>query len=170
MAATIRVRNPLGSCRGDMAVHMPDRGLVFERATCLYCSKRVTSLVDCVICLSIPMIKTGWPTPYGWLKIAWPTPYQGFKNWWPTLCLLRPTLPPPTFWPVPESKRTWEGVSIFSFLNLIFNRTVTFSLLRFISVIGKRESTPSRFLWLSFGSCAFRFCKSRSRIIKATLV
>ena len=39
----------------------------------LYCSKRVTFLVDCVKCVSIPIIKTGWPTP----------------------SLLRPTSPPP---------------------------------------------------------------------------
>ena len=42
MAATSWVRIPLGSCLGDMAVRMPDRGLVFERVTCFYCSKRVT--------------------------------------------------------------------------------------------------------------------------------
>ena len=53
------VRSPLGSCLGDMAVRMPDRGLVFERVTCFYCSKRVTFLVDCVKCVSIPIIKTG---------------------------------------------------------------------------------------------------------------
>ena len=44
---------------GDMAVRMPDRGLVFERVTCFYCSKRVTFLVDCVKCVSIPITKTG---------------------------------------------------------------------------------------------------------------
>ena len=44
---------------GDMAVRMPDRGLVFERATCFHCSKRVTFLVDCVKCVSIPIRKTG---------------------------------------------------------------------------------------------------------------
>ena len=38
-------RSLLGSCLGDMAVRMPDRGLVFERVTCFYCSKRVTFLV-----------------------------------------------------------------------------------------------------------------------------
>ena len=38
----------LGSCLGDMTVRMPDRGLVFERVTCFYCSKRVPSLVDCL--------------------------------------------------------------------------------------------------------------------------
>ena len=59
MAATTWVRSPLGSCLGDMAVRMPDRGLVFERVTCFYCSKRVTLLVDCVKCVSIPIIKTG---------------------------------------------------------------------------------------------------------------
>ena len=59
MAATTWVRSPLGSCLGDMAVRMPDRGLVFERVTCCYCSKRVTFLVDCVKCVSIPIIKTG---------------------------------------------------------------------------------------------------------------
>ena len=42
---------------GDMAVRMPDRGLVFERVT--YCSKRVTFVVDCVKCVSIAIIKTG---------------------------------------------------------------------------------------------------------------
>ena len=41
---------------GDMAVRMPDHGLVFERVTCFHCSKRV---VDCVKCVSIPIIKTG---------------------------------------------------------------------------------------------------------------
>ena len=59
MVATTWVRSPLGSCLGDMAVHMPDRGLVFERVTCFYCSKRVTFLVDCVKCVSIPILKTG---------------------------------------------------------------------------------------------------------------
>ena len=58
-AATTWIRSPLGSCLGDMAVRMPDRGLVFERATCFYCSKRVTFLLDCVKCVSIPIIKTG---------------------------------------------------------------------------------------------------------------
>ena len=48
-----------GSCLGDMAVRMPDRGLVFERVTCFYCLKRVTFLVDCVKCVSILIIKTG---------------------------------------------------------------------------------------------------------------
>ena len=52
------VRSPLGSCLGDMAVPMPDRGLVFEHVTCFYCSKRVTFRVDCVKCVSIPIIKT----------------------------------------------------------------------------------------------------------------
>ena len=28
----------MGSCLGDIAVRMPDRGLVFERVTCFYCS------------------------------------------------------------------------------------------------------------------------------------
>ena len=56
---TTWVRSPLGSCLGDMAVRMPDCGLVFERVTCFYCLKRVTFLVDCVKCLSIPIIKTG---------------------------------------------------------------------------------------------------------------
>ena len=57
---------------GDMDVHMPDCGLVFERVTCkckcksnlmsntgsacFYCLKRVT--VDCVKCVSVPL-KTG---------------------------------------------------------------------------------------------------------------
>ena len=80
----------LGSCLGDMAVRMPDRGLVLERVTCFYCSKRVTLLVNCVKCVSIPIIKTRWPTPHGWLKIARPTPYQGFKNWDPPLSALGP--------------------------------------------------------------------------------
>ena len=44
---------------GDMAVRMPDCGVVFERrVTCFYCSKRVT-FVDCGKCVSIPIIKTG---------------------------------------------------------------------------------------------------------------
>ena len=47
---------------GDMALSVPDRGLVFERVTCFYCSKRV---VDCVKCVSISIIKTGCPTPKG---------------------------------------------------------------------------------------------------------
>ena len=59
MAATTWVRRPLGSCLGDMAVRMSDRGLVLERLTCFYCSKRVTFLVDFVKCVSIPIIKTG---------------------------------------------------------------------------------------------------------------
>ena len=44
---------------GDMAVRMPDRGLVFERVTYFYCSIRVTFVVDCVKCVSIAIIKTG---------------------------------------------------------------------------------------------------------------
>ena len=45
---------------GDMAVCMPDRGLVVERVTChFYCSKRISFVVDCVKCVSIPIIKTG---------------------------------------------------------------------------------------------------------------
>ena len=44
---------------GDMAVRMPVRGLVFERVTCFYCSKRVVFVVDCVKCVSIPILKTG---------------------------------------------------------------------------------------------------------------
>ena len=44
---------------GDMAVHMADCGLVLECVTCFYCSKRVTFVVDCVKCVSIPIIKTG---------------------------------------------------------------------------------------------------------------
>ena len=47
------------SCLGDMAVRMPDHELVFERVTCFYCSKRITFLVDCVKCVSIPIIRTG---------------------------------------------------------------------------------------------------------------
>ena len=43
----------------EMALRMPDRGSVFERVTCFYCSKRVTFVVDCVKCVSIPIIKTG---------------------------------------------------------------------------------------------------------------
>ena len=43
----------------DMAVHMSDRGSVFERVTCFYYSKGVTFVVDCVKCVSIPTIKTG---------------------------------------------------------------------------------------------------------------
>ena len=50
---------------GDMAVLMPEHGLVLERATFFYCSERVTFVVDCVKCVSIPIIKTGWPTLYG---------------------------------------------------------------------------------------------------------
>ena len=42
---------------GDMAVRMPDNGLVFECVTCLYCSKRVTFVVGCVKCVSIPIKK-----------------------------------------------------------------------------------------------------------------
>ena len=45
-------------CYMCMAVRMPDRWLVLERVTCFYCSKRVTFLVDCVKCVSIPIIKT----------------------------------------------------------------------------------------------------------------
>ena len=61
MATTTWVRSPLGSCLGDMAVRtcMPDRGLVFECVTSFDCAKRVTFLVDCVKCVSIPIIKTG---------------------------------------------------------------------------------------------------------------
>ena len=31
---------------GDMAVHMPDRGLVLECVTCFYCLKTITFVVD----------------------------------------------------------------------------------------------------------------------------
>ena len=44
---------------GDMAVRMPDCGLVFECVTRFYCSKTVTFVVDCVKCESIPIIKRG---------------------------------------------------------------------------------------------------------------
>ena len=44
-------------CPGDMAVRMPDRGLVFECVTCFYCLKGVTFVVDCVKCVSIPIKK-----------------------------------------------------------------------------------------------------------------
>ena len=56
-----KVETAVHGCRylGDMTVRMPDRGLVFERVTCFYCSKRVTFVVDCVKCVSIPIIKTG---------------------------------------------------------------------------------------------------------------
>ena len=57
------VRSPLGSCLGDMAVCTSDRGLVFERVTCFCCSKRVTFLVDCVKCVSIPTIKNRMTHP-----------------------------------------------------------------------------------------------------------
>ena len=40
---------------GDMAVYMPDLGLVFECVTCFYCSKRVTFVVYCVKCVPIPI-------------------------------------------------------------------------------------------------------------------
>ena len=50
---------------GDMAVRMPDHGLVFACVTCFYCSKRVTFVVDGVKCVTIPIIKTGLPTPTG---------------------------------------------------------------------------------------------------------
>ena len=42
---------------GDMAVRMPDRGLVFECVTCFYCLKGVTFVVDCVECVPIPVKK-----------------------------------------------------------------------------------------------------------------
>ena len=42
---------------GDMAMRMPDRGLVFERVTCFDCSKGVTFVVDCVKCVPIPIKK-----------------------------------------------------------------------------------------------------------------
>ena len=41
-------------CPGDMAVLMPDRGLVFECVTCCNCLKEVTFVVDCVKCVPIP--------------------------------------------------------------------------------------------------------------------
>ena len=53
---------------GDMAVCMPDRGLVFEFVTCFYCSKRITFVVDSVKCVPIPR------------KIARPTLYQVLKT------------------------------------------------------------------------------------------
>ena len=52
---------------GDMAVCMPDCGLVFERVTCFYCSKRVTFVVDCVKCVKCvnPHNKNRMTHPYG---------------------------------------------------------------------------------------------------------
>ena len=50
---------------GDMAVCMPDPGLVFERITFFYFSKRVTFVVDCVKCVSIPIIKQDDQPPKG---------------------------------------------------------------------------------------------------------
>ena len=50
---------------GDMAVRMPEHGLLFACVTCFYFSKRVTFVVDWVKCVSIPRIKTGYPTPTG---------------------------------------------------------------------------------------------------------
>ena len=42
---------------GDMAVRMPDRGLVFECATCFNCLEGVTFVVDCVKCVPITIKK-----------------------------------------------------------------------------------------------------------------
>ena len=52
-------------CPGNMAMCMPDRGLVFECVTCFNCLKGVTFVVDCVKCVPITMKKTGCPTPKG---------------------------------------------------------------------------------------------------------
>ena len=49
---------------GDMAVHMPDRGLVFKCASCFYCSKGVTFVVDCVKCVPIPVRKEQDDLPF----------------------------------------------------------------------------------------------------------
>ena len=35
----------------DMAVRMPDGGLVFDRVIYFYCSKRINFVVDCVKCM-----------------------------------------------------------------------------------------------------------------------
>ena len=48
MAATTWVRSPLGSCLGDMAVRMPDRGLVFERVHLLLLFEK--SYLSCRLC------------------------------------------------------------------------------------------------------------------------
>ena len=40
-------------CPDDMAVRMPDRGLMFEHVTCLNCLKGVTFIVDCVMCANL---------------------------------------------------------------------------------------------------------------------
>ena len=42
---------------GNMAVRMPDHGLVFECVTCFNCSKGVTFVVDWVKCVPIPIKK-----------------------------------------------------------------------------------------------------------------
>ena len=42
---------------GDMAVRMPDRGLVFDHVTCFIVRKELTFVVDCVKCVSIPIKK-----------------------------------------------------------------------------------------------------------------
>ena len=50
---------------GDMAVRMPDLGLVFECVTCFYCSKEVSFFVDCVKCVPIPAKKNRMTNSYG---------------------------------------------------------------------------------------------------------
>ena len=66
-------------CLGGMAVHMLDRGLVFECVTCFNCLKGVTFVVDCVKCVPIPIKKVQDDPPLRG-KIEQPTAYQGLKN------------------------------------------------------------------------------------------
>ena len=42
-------------CPGDIAVCMPDHGMVFECVTCFNCLKGVPFVVDCVKCVQIPI-------------------------------------------------------------------------------------------------------------------
>ena len=100
MAATTWARSPLGSYLGDMAVRKPDRGLVFERVACFYCSQRVTFPVDCVKCVN----SHNKSRMTHRLQVAkncttHPLPRVQKLMTQPLSALAHP--PPHTFWPVP---------------------------------------------------------------------
>ena len=86
-----------------MAVRMPDRGLVLERVTCFYCSKRVTFLVDYVKCAGVNSHNKNRMThPLRVAKNCTPHPLPRVQKLM-THPLSAPAHPPPpdTFLPVP---------------------------------------------------------------------
>ena len=76
MAATTWVRSPLGAFLGDMAVRMPDRGLVFERVT--YFMQRLT----------LYLLLTMWTGSFEPLVSGWVVQFLATRRGWVILFLL----------------------------------------------------------------------------------